>query len=314
MKILATFITDRFSVLKNFWKRAKTNRKKAKFYGTDKSENLDLGGLILIIDWKNKKIIKKRNIKTPAGFDFEDDKIYVNTSGNSISQLSENLTIEKKIILPFLNDLHSLNVTKSGTLLVTSTGLDAIIEVDKKGKELFSWFAMDRGYYRDPKGRRREINKRINHRYKKYPTLRQTTHLNSAIYVGKTKYFSETIYCSLFHQGEIIAIDKENGNFKVVLRNLNHPHSIYKIEKIIVLSDTENNKIILTDLNFKSPKRIKLKGFNWIQDTSLLKSGNFLICDANNNRIVEFDLETNKVISKFNFNKEWRIYQAKQIL
>ncbi len=313
MEILATFITDRFSVLKDFWKRTKTNKKKAKFYGTDESENLDLGGMILIIDWKNKKILKRKKIKTPAGFDFERNKIYVNTSGNSISQLSKNLIIKKRITHPFLNDIHSLNVTFSNSLLIASTGLDAIIELDKRGNELFKWFATDYGYNIDPRGRRRKIDKKINHRHKKYPTLKQTTHLNSAIYVGKTKHFPKTIYCSLFHQGEIIAVDKETGNFKVILRNLNHPHSIYKIKNKIILSDTESNNLVFADINFGNIRKIKLKGFNWIQDVSLLKNGNFLVCDANNNRIVEVNLKIKKVVSEFHFNKEWRIYQTKQI-
>lgn len=313
MRVLVTFITERFSVLKDFWKRAKANKKKTKFYGADKSENLDLGGLILLVDWQNKKILRKKHIKTPTGFDLEKDDIYINTSGNSINQLSKNLVTKKKIVNPLLNDLHSLSVTKNNSLLVSSTGLDAIIEIDRVGNELFSWFATEHGYDIDPKKRKREINKKINHRYKIYPTLKQTTHLNSAIYIGKTRYFPKTIYCSLFHQGEIIAIDKDTKTCKTVLKHLNHPHSIYKIGKIIIFSDTENNSLVLTDLNFDKIKKVKLAGFDWIQDASLLKNGNLLICDANNNRIVEFNLKNKKIVNQLHFNKEWRIYQAKQV-
>jgi len=44
-----------------------------------------------------------------------------------------------------------------------------------------------------------------------------------------------------------------------------------------------------------------------------LRNGNIIISDPDNNRIVEFNLRTKKIDNEMFFNKEWRIYQAKEL-
>jgi hypothetical protein len=313
MKIAISFITTKFSALKSFWRKSKNVSKKSKFFGTDTFEEINLGGLFLILNWSKKEIIKKINLKTPAGFDYDRRNFYITTAGNSINIYSKDLIFKRKIINPFLNDIHSLNLTSKNSLLIASTGLDLILNLDKNGKKLYWWSARDKGYKYDPLSRLQVFSFKDNHRYKKYPTLKQTTHLNSAIFVENRGYYPETIYCSLFHQGEILAINAKNDESKILLKNLHHPHSLYRLGDKIIISDTENAQIIITNLNFGKIHKIKLKGFNWIQDTSLLSNGNLLICDSNNNRIVEMNPFNKTILSEFKYNPEWRIYQAKQI-
>tara|TARA_B100000315_G_scaffold256085_1_gene301150 strand:+ start:2758 stop:3702 length:945 start_codon:yes stop_codon:yes gene_type:complete len=313
MKIIISFLTTNFTELKKYWGKNKTKTKKSKFCGTDKVFDVNLGGKLIIIDWEKKKIVKEKNITTPAGLDVTKNKIYVCTSGNKISILNHNLKIKKTIINKYLNDLHSLNLVGSKYILLTSTGLDSILMIDKKGKLYWSWFATENGYNRDTKGRIRIVDRKINHRNKKYPTLQQTTHLNSAFYAGKTKYYGDTIYCLLFHQGEIIAIDKKTLETKKVMGGLKHPHSIYLLNKKMMVSDTENHSIIISDKNFNKIRREKIKNVGWIQDATFLKNGNILISDPDNNRIIEFNPKNKKIIQQMDFNKEWRIYQAKEL-
>ncbi len=312
MKIIVSFLTTNFSGLKEFWNKNNSKRKESRFKGTDKIFDVNLGGKMVIMDWDKKKIIKQRNIKTPAGFDMEKDKIYVCTSGNKISILDLNLKTKYSISNQYLNDLHSLNLIKN-KIIVASTGLDCILILDKKGNLNWSWFATENGYDKDSKGRLRLIDRNTNHRNIQYPTLQQTTHLNSAIYIGKTKYFNDTIYCSLFHQGKIIAIDKNSLNHKVILKDLKHPHSIYFVKNKIIISDTENKSALITDKNLRNIKRIKIKDIGWVQDANFLRNGNIIISDPDNNRIVEFNLRTKKIDNEMFFNKEWRIYQAKEL-
>ena len=157
------------------------------------------------------------------------------------------------------------------------------------------------------------LDKKKNYRKIKFGTLKHSTHLNSVASVGKTKHFEDTIYCSLFHQGDIIAIDKKTGNFKVVLSELKHPHAIRVIGKKIILSDTENGKIIITDHNLKIKKKFKIPNSNWIQDSSILPNGNILITDSNNNRILEFDQKNEMIIDSYNYSKKWKIFSAEAI-
>lgn len=313
MKVIVSFLTTNFSGLKEFWNKNKSKKKGSKFQGTDKIFNVNLGGKLMMADWGKKEIIKQKDIKTPAGFDISKNKIYVCSSGNKISILDLNFKTKYFLSNRYLNDLHSLNLINGKTIVVTSTGLDCILILDEKGNLIWSWFATEEGYDKDPKGRIRVIDKKVDHRYKEYPTLQQTTHLNSAIYVGKTKHFDQTIYCSLFHQGKIIAIDKSSLKHKVILENLKHPHSIYLMKNKIIISDTENKTTILADKDLNKIKRVKIKGIGWIQDSTLLKNGNLLISDPDNNRVVEFSLKDNKIEGEMFFNKEWRIYQAKEM-
>jgi hypothetical protein len=313
MKIMISFLTTNFSELKRFWKKNKSKNPKSRFCGTDKENKMNLGGKIVIVDWEKKEIIREKNIKTPAGFDIWEKKIYLADSSTNISILDLKLNLKKRISNKYFNDLHSLNRIGNKYLLVASTGIDGILMLDMNGNLCWSWFATEHGYNKDPKGRKRVVERNVNHRDKQYPTLKQTTHLNSALYVGKTRYFKDTIYCSLFHQGEIIAISKKTLKFKKVLEGLKHPHSIYLINKKIIISDTENKSVIISDKNLNNVKREKLKNVGWIQDATLLENGNLLISDPDNNRVFEFDTKLKRVKNQIVFNKEWRIYQAKQL-
>lgn len=319
MDILLSIISDKFSTLLEFWQSPQAKSDEP-FYEDDRSRGLDLGGLLAILNWEEKKIKKITPAETPSGFDYDGRYLYVALGKGSIGIFSHDLVLRRTLSHPYFNDLHALNKTSNG-LLVASTGLDTIIEIDNQGRTLFEWFATEHGFSKDKKGRERKIDKQKSHRYIKYPTFQQTTHLNSAIEVGKTCYYQNTTYCSLFHQGKVIAINKENGNWRKVLDSLHHPHSIYKAEYGFMISDTENNRVILTDDNFKPkkiiplelnrPKKIPVLSEHWIQDASFLPNKNLLVVDSNNCRLLEVNPETHTLIDEFTYNQEWKIYQAK---
>lgn len=308
--ILASFISDRFSILQNFWKRSKENDTNHYFYGTDRYEELDIGGLIILLQWEKKRIKRILHFPTPTGLDYDDRFIYVATNGNEISIFSRDLNkLVGKISNQYFNDLHSLNKTKRG-LLLASSGLDLIIEVDHEGKSLFEWFATDNGYNLDPKGRVRGIDKSKDHRKIKYPTLQQTTHVNSAISVKKTN-LDDTIYCCLFHQGLLLEIDKKSSVSTELTKDLKCPHSIYKLDEGYIFSDTANNRVMMTNDRFENLKIIQPSGLSWVQDASLLPNLNLLVADSNNSRLLEINPDTQSIVSEFKYNSEWKIYQAK---
>jgi hypothetical protein len=103
---------------------------------------------------------------------------------------------------PFFNALHSISRTRSG-YLVASTGLDLLLEFNRDGEILWSWWATDHGFESTPTGRRRKLDKSADHRTIKYGTLTQTTHINSAAELPDGRFLA-----SLFHQGMVIAIDR----------------------------------------------------------------------------------------------------------
>lgn len=313
MKIICTFISDKFSVLKNYWLKEAEKERGSAFYGTEKVNDAGRGGLIIILDWNTKKIIKKRKVLAPRNLLIYNNKIYLPKGNQEVLILSKNL--DKKLYklsnLHF-NSVHWITKTSNG-FLFASSGIDLILETDRKGKTLWEWWAIDHGFSKDPKGRIRKIIKHKNYRKIKFGTLRQTTHLNSLLEVGKTKYFNKTIYCSLFHQGKIIAIDKNSGDFKVILEGLKHPHAIRRSKNNLILSDTENGRIIITDKDFNKKKEYFISNANWIQDASFLPNGNIIISDSNNNRILEFNPKENRIVDSFSYSKEWKIFSSEVI-
>ncbi len=310
MKILVSFFTDRFSILKDFWERAAENSSGGAFQGTDKYEKLKLGGFLMLLDWNNKKILKKIKIETPRGFDLLNDKLYITKSNQETFVMSKDLKRRLyKFSNPYFNNLHWVSCY-GNKLLFACSGLDMILETNNKGKTTYKWFATEHGFNKDPKGRIRRVEIKKDYRTYKFPTLRQTTHLNSVIYAKKTKYFKKTIYASLFHQGKVIAINKFNGKYKTVLNGLKHPHSIRKVKEGYVISDTENGRIVIVDENFLIKHYYILKGSNWIQDCSLMSNGNFIVCDSNNNRIIELDSQSGKIKDSYKYNSEWKIFSA----
>lgn len=310
MKIICTFISDNFSILKNYWLKEAEKKIGSAFYGTEKVHDAGRGGLIIILDWNTKKIITKKKILAPRNLVISDKKIYLPKGNQEVLVLSDDLRKKLyKFSNPHFNSLHWITKTPKG-FLFASSGIDLILETDKKGKTLWEWWAIDHGFNRDPKGRIRKLIKEKDYKRIKFGTLRQTTHLNSLLEVGKTKYFKKTIYCSLFHQGKIIAIDKSSGDFRIVFEGLKHPHSIRRSKTGLIFSDTENGRIITTDKDFNKKEEYFISDANWIQDASFLPNGNIIISDSNNNRILEFSPNENKVLDSFNYSKEWKIFSS----
>ncbi len=310
MKIIITFyITKNLGAMKKNWTK-NTSLKKQGIYGTNKpiGRHVNLGGLIVKFDWSNKKEIITKEIRCPSGFDFKNNLMYVaSMRRNKIYILNQQLNIVGEINNKYFNDIHSLNFTKKG-FLVTSSGLDLILEIDCKGKILWNWWGIENGYSNTPLNKKRKINKNIDNRRIDYPTLKQTTHVSSAIFFDKTE---KKIIASLFHQGKVIEINKSSSKTKTILEELKQPHSIYKFGTGFIVSDTNNNRIILFRKNGKILNEI-CGGFDWIQDCTELSNGNYLVADSNNNRIVEINGK-GKILDSYNYNKNFKIYQIKEI-
>ena len=314
MKLICTFISDNFSILKNYWTMESQKGCGSAFYGTEKVRDFGRGGLVIILDWETKKIIAKRKILAPRNLCILNNKLYLPKGNQEVLILSSDLKKRfSKFYNPHFNSLHWISKNSNG-FLFASSGIDLVLQTDFKGKTLWEWWAIDHGFNIDPRGRTRELDKSKNYRSIKFGTLKQTTHLNSVLEMGKTKYFKDTIYCSFFHQGQIIAIDKKTGNYKVVMKNLKHPHALRKIKNRIMFCDTEHNRVIFTDNDFIKFKYYDIPHANWIQDSSILTNGNIIVADSNNNRLVEFSLSNKKIVDEFSFSKEWKIFSCEEIV
>lgn len=311
MEIIVTFyITKNFKHMIEHWTK-NAPLKKFGVYGTKKpiGRQVNLGGLIIRLDWSNKRIAASKKISCPSGFDFKNNLIYVaSMRENKIYVLKKELKIIDQINNKYFNDIHSVNITKNG-LLITSSGLDLILEISPKGKVLWEWWAFNNGYNTTPLGKERKIKKNINSREIDFPTLEQTTHINSAIFSDDRE---KELIASLFHQGEVVRINKSSGKAKTILNGLKQPHSVYRLGENFVVSDTNGKRVIIFNKNGKIINEI-FGEFNWIQDCTKLSNGNYLVADSNNNRIVEVN-NKGRVIDFYNYDKNYKIYQIKEIV
>ncbi|MGH8559841.1 MAG: RHS repeat protein [Methylococcales bacterium] len=209
------------------------------------------------------------------------------TANEHIVRLNEQGKIDLEIHSPLFSQLRSIRRTENG-LLVTSSGVDAILEVDFEGKLLWSWWATEHGYDQAHGGGTRVVDKEIDHRLKCYPGRLQTTHMNSAII---DPYDPSKIITLLFYQGALARIDRETLKTEVVVEGLAGPHHIRSHSKGYMLSNSRKGQVILFDRDFKLGEIIqatnKLFPVKWVQDAIETPFGSHLIADCNTFRLRE---------------------------
>jgi hypothetical protein len=193
-------------------------------------------------------------------------------NGKIVGELDNNL----------FNDIHSLSKSRRNNLLITSTGIDSILEIDfdNPKKIIWDWFATESGYNKTPTGKTRIINRKLNYQNITTTTPEHTTHINSCLNYKKGK-----ILATLFHQGQLVEIDMKTKKSRILLNNLKCPHHIRKRKDGYLISDTKNNRVLILDKKFNTKKIIE-NDYNWVQDAIELKNGDFVIGDSNNDRFI----------------------------
>lgn len=307
--LLASFYITNPIALKRLelhWK--KRDPAHSRFLGRTKRDTKSIdpeeyGGCICLIDPENFSRGFLAEIKIPIAtgmcYNSKEKVLYVN-SYNQIKIVS-NGKIIGSLDNRLFNDLHGLTNNQKGNLLVVSTGIDAIVEINPRepGKPIWIWLATEHGYPLTPSGEKREIDLNQNYRNVDTCTPQHTTHINFSLEIKPGK-----VLATLFHQGELIEIDKKTGRVKTLLRNLKSPHHIRCYQTGFILSDTRNQRVLLLNKNYKIIKILK-GAYNWVQDAVSLTSGDIIIADSNNARLVKTDI-SGKKLDEFKWNKNER--------
>jgi len=274
----------------------------------------EFGGSIVLMDPLKLEEGFLAEIPVPLAFglcvDKNDSSLYV-TSGSVIHQI-KNGYCKKILDNNLFNDLHSISMSTKGNLIVVSTGIDSILEINHKNDSsvCWDWLAIEHGYNTTPNGQTRFIDRKLDYRSALITTPEHTTHVNTAFNDREDR-----ILATLFHQGELIEIDRKSKQSKVILKNLSSPHNIRSRNNGFMISDTRANRVLLLDDKFKIKKEIS-HDFNWIQDALEFWDGGkayYLIADSNNGRLV-LTSHSGKIISSFKWEKDSRKVAAMQIL
>lgn len=303
--LVSAFITnpEKLKHLERQW--AKRDKQHKKYFGrtqkqTDKLNPKEFGGSILLINPYNLQegILKNFPCSLATGmiYDKKDQTLLVG-SGYEIVKIFGG-KIKGKIKNNLFNDLHSMDRYRDQLLLISSTGTDSLIEYDlRTGKKTWDWLASENGFDYSPTGEKVLIDREKNYNGCPTSTPKHSTHINGAIYFSKKK-----ILATLFHQGQLILIDKKTKRHKVVLSGLKCPHHIRKTHSGYVISDTRNDQVLIMDKKFKVKKSIK-NGFNWLQDSIELRNGSLLVIDSNNYRICRVLVSNGQIVDQLDFSK-----------
>ncbi len=344
MKLLVSCISTRHSVLKEHWAEASSRPYAGQetkiecpltVLGSYEKPKEDLGGALCLIEDKgiprdkSGDYLKRVELKMAAGMVTSEKGVFV-TSFGSVHEVDADLGNVRQDVVssPLFNALHSISRTQRG-YLVASTGLDLLLEFNRDGEILWSWWATDHGFELTPSGRSRVLDKSADHRTINYGTLSQTTHVNSAAELPDGR-----ILASLFHQGTVIVIDRETGAWQVVLEGLDHPHAVRVLDEGIppprgrdksgtlsggqvsyfTVADTVHGKALLVRIN-KNGGHVEEEidaGTNWLQDCHYDGTHNcWILVDGKNSRLsLRRGRSGERTFAQFDFDPEWRLYEA----
>ncbi len=310
MEFLLSCISTRHSMLKNHWAQSKEKTEcPLTVLGSRQKPKDDQGGLLCLLD-ENGQVRNSVELPMPAGMALTDNDVLV-ASIYDVHRVTPDLARvqEESVSLPVFNMLHSLSRTRQG-YLVASTGLDALLEFTAQGNLLWSWWATDHGFEQTPTGEPRVVDKEVDHRGVKYGTLAQTTHVNSAAELP-----NGTVLATLFHQGMIIAIERETGKWQPVFEGLDHPHSVRILnEEYITVADTGRGRALLLHLkDGKGSIEAEVPAqTNWLQDAVYdYRHDHWMLVDGKNSHIVlRTGTAGEKELGRLELNPEWRLYEV----
>ncbi len=310
MRLLLSCISTNHSVLKQHWTESgQQTQCPLTVLGSYEKPKEDLGGLLCLVEDRGHSQ-KTVELKMAAGMVDSDRGVFV-TAFSSIHEVNADLRLVHQDVVssPLFNALHSISRTRRG-YLVASTGLDLLLEFNRDGEILWSWWATDHGFELTPAGRRRELDKSADHRTVKYGTLSQTTHINAAAELPDGRFLA-----SLFHQGMVIAIERESGEWQPVLEGLDHPHAVRVLdEQHFTVADTVRGKALLASINGRGG-RVEAEiniGTSWLQDCRYdVRHDCWVLVDGKHSRILlRRGRSGEKALAQFDFDPEWRLYEA----
>lgn len=315
MKLLLSCISTQHSTLKKHWSQTRDEIAcPLTTLGSLQKPEGDLGGLLCLIeDLGTTRTVL--DLSLAAGLVPSPQGLLV-TTFNSIHEVDPRLqSLQSHVITsPLFNALHSVSRTRHG-YLVASTGLDLLIEFNYAGEILWTWWATDHGFHHTQTGEVRELDKDADYRTAKFGTLQQTTHVNSAAELPDGR-----ILATLFHQGTVIAIDRETGDWTTVLDGLDHPHSVRILdEQHFTVADTVHGKALLVKLPASGKGSVEEEvdaGTSWLQDCSYDERHNvWVLVDGKQTRVSlrrgRFHGESaQRNLAQFDLDPEWRLYEA----
>lgn len=277
--------------------------------GTDKpiGRDVDLGGCVASIDLTAGHVEWTKNIDCPAGMAFTQAGLFVaSMRRNSIQIYDATMTQTGQVDHAWINDPHGIDIPASEeTVLVASSGVDSILELNRSGNLVWNWTAYDHGLDRDQFGDPVVRNFGEDLRGTDFPTLRQATHVNSVLGC------QASVFAVLFHQGVVIKIDRESGRWQPVVSGLRHPHGLRRTDDGYSICDTRSGRVLFMDNGFRFTRIIPVDS-DWVADALPLSNESVAVADGSASRILIID--ANDVVADvIELPSEWKLFSLELI-
>jgi hypothetical protein len=258
-----------------------------------------LGGRLVIVDWGAGEVIADKPLTGASGLAARGRTV---VACSWVDQCAYVLSTDGETTLvthPWLNYVHSVDITPYDTLLMASAGSDLIVELTPDGNVVWEWIGPEHGYDTRPDGGSVFIDRQLDHRPLRKRTSDQAMHVTAAIHAGP-----ETVLATLFHQGTLVAIDRSSGRARDVLAGLEHPHGIHRCDGGFMVSDTLGHRVLVLDENLELSRVIRY-GSEWLQDAIRLSNGSYLVLEnvhidqlprrSLTNRMSELDVDGRRI-------------------
>lgn len=205
---------------------------------------------------------------------------------------------------PWCNYLHTLRCY-GDRVMVAATGADAIYEIELgTGRTTWCWRAADFGY-----SRRRPTLEAIPQgdlRGFKIDTLLHRTHVNSATALGPA-----SVLATLFHQGQLVSIERASGRVNVLVDDLVRPHAVRAHgADLVSLADTGRGRGLLIQLSATSAELTAevTVATTWLQDALWTTEG-WILVDGEYARVIHTDHD-GKTVRIDQFPDDWRLFEV----
>lgn len=214
---------------------------------------------------------------------------------------------------PYFAFLHSVTLDRNaGHMLVTSSGYDAILELDIRTKqESWRWFGWDHGfnpndegvYYANSpekadslreQGHTAEYIDPDDYSEQGLLTATRTTHPNVALY---NPYTSESTIVACLGYGQVVEIDRSTSEHRVVLSaDVPVLHGLMPYRDGWIVTNTCAGELWVLGRDFDLLQRYDFRGLpgkppevgagEWLQHVTPLAEGRFVALDANRGIII----------------------------
>lgn len=291
------------------------------------------GGLVYLTVDKGKIVHSEilAKIRESRGVDIHHSKIAVSSEDRIFIFTKEN---DSPVILehPWLSYIHTVRFDKKAQhLLVSSSGLDSLIEFDLRNQKVcWEWVAWEHGLNEgeNPETGQKHILTRnkgeadrlraenINviyitkDRNQSLPTALRAAFMNSAEYSGNNK-----VLATLFHHGYVIEISKKKSTWKIIYEGMSKPHGGLFSKDVFLVTDTGGGRVILQrdkfyhEYNFWGlpGKSSDLENLEWLQFSRIIEN-TIITIDSNRNAMIFLDIDAKKRMS-VSYDKDWALQE-----